>query len=169
MSLLAISVASINFDRYDHIWHLYTPKAIQEQANEGKVMHVPPDAGVRLIQGPFIALGAYIYNPGYSFQIVQAEQCKRANEQEHIRCRQVVAQLTPRELEVLRAFANGLSNQEVAKELGLATKTVAHYKTRLLDICREVWSFDPDAHLSYHFLYKTFAPYFDATEYTPTN
>lgn len=169
MSLLAISVASLNFDRYDHIWHLYTPDAVQEQAREGKVMHVSSDAGVKLIQGPFIALGAYIYNPGYSFQIVQAEQCKRADDQEYARCQQVVAQLTPRELEVLRAFANGLSNQEVAKELDLATKTVAHYKTRLLDVCREVWSFDPNARLNYHFLYKTFAPYFNATEYTSTS
>ena len=169
MSLLAISVASLNFDRHDHIWHLYTPKAVQEQANEGKVMHVPSDAGIKLIQGPFIALGAYIYNPEYSFQTIQAEECKRADEQEHARCQQVIAQLTPRELEVLRAFANGFSNQEVAKELGLALKTVAHYKTRLLEACRDVWSLDSKARLSYHFLYKTFAPYFDATEYTSTS
>src|SRR5260370_40840178 len=46
MSLLAISVASLNFDRHDHIWHIYTPEAVQEQANEGKLMHGSPDAGL---------------------------------------------------------------------------------------------------------------------------
>jgi CRISPR-associated protein Csx14 len=169
MSLLAISVASLNFDRHDHIWHLYTPQAVQEQANGGKVMHISSDAGIKLIHGPFIALGAYIYNPEYSFQTAQAEQRKGIDDQEHARCRQVVVRLTPRELEVLRAFANGLSNQEVGKELGLAIKTVAHYKTRLLDLCREVWYLDPKARLGYHFLYKTFAPYFDTAEYTSTS
>ncbi|HEY4036834.1 MAG TPA: CRISPR-associated ring nuclease, partial [Ktedonobacteraceae bacterium] len=169
ISLLAISVASLNFDRHDHIWHLYTPQAVQERANEGKVMHVASDAGLKLIQGPFIALGAYISNTGQSFQIVEAEQRKRVDDQEHARCKQVVEQLTSRELEVLQAFAKGFTNQEVGKELNLAIKTVAHYKTRLIDLCREIWSFDPEARLGSLFLYKTFAPYFDNAEYTSTS
>ena len=169
ISLLAISVASLNFDRHDHIWHIYTPEAVQEQANEGKMMHISSDAGVKLIKGPFIALGAYIANTGQSFQIAEAEQHKRIDDQEHARCKQVVAQLKSRELEVLQAFAKGFSNQEVGKELSLAIKTVAHYKTRLLDLCREVWSFDPKAPLGSLFLYKTFAPYFDHAEYTSTS
>ncbi len=57
MSLLATSVATLNFDRHDHIWHLYTPKEIQEKAHDGAIMHIPTDAGVKLIQGPFIFWG----------------------------------------------------------------------------------------------------------------
>ncbi|MDQ6662110.1 MAG: CRISPR-associated ring nuclease, partial [Chloroflexota bacterium] len=74
MSLLAISVAALNFDRYDHIWHLYTPDTIKEQAKEGRLMHVPLDSGIQLIQGQFISLGAYIYNQSQSFRTTQEEQ-----------------------------------------------------------------------------------------------
>ena len=38
MSLFAIPVASFNFDRHDHIWHIYTPEHIKEQASDGKLM-----------------------------------------------------------------------------------------------------------------------------------
>src|ERR1051326_2996802 len=38
MSLLAIPVASFNFDRHDHIWHIYTPDHIVEQVRDGKMM-----------------------------------------------------------------------------------------------------------------------------------
>src|SRR5579872_2657926 len=68
MALLAISVASLNFDRYDHIWHIYTPDHVKEQAKDGKRMHVPDDSGVRLIKGQFISLGAYIFDQSQSFR-----------------------------------------------------------------------------------------------------
>jgi CRISPR-associated protein Csx14 len=60
IALLAISVATLNFDRYDRIWHINTPEKTKSDANEGSLMHVPADAGIRLIEGPFIALGSYI-------------------------------------------------------------------------------------------------------------
>src|SRR5438874_2561983 len=65
ISLLALSVAVFNFDRHDHIWHIYTPKALQQEANEGAIMHAPLHAGVTLLQGPFVTLGAYIHSPMY--------------------------------------------------------------------------------------------------------
>jgi hypothetical protein len=37
-------------------------------------MHAPVDAGVKLIKGPFIALGAYIYPQASTFKIAQEEQ-----------------------------------------------------------------------------------------------
>jgi len=46
MALLAISVATLNFDRYDHIWHIYTPDKTQNEANEGSLMHAPADTGI---------------------------------------------------------------------------------------------------------------------------
>ncbi|GHO88889.1 CRISPR-associated ring nuclease [Dictyobacter formicarum] len=42
MALLAISVAALNFDRHDHIWHIYTPEETVAQAKNGALMHVPP-------------------------------------------------------------------------------------------------------------------------------
>lgn len=41
-------------------------------------------------------------------------------------------QLTPRERDVLRLVAAGLSNQEVGHQLGLTEKTVKHYMTNIL-------------------------------------
>jgi CRISPR-associated Csx14 family protein len=168
MSLLAISVASLNFDRHDHIWHIYTPEHIKEQAKDGQLMHVPSDAEVKLIKGQFIALGAYIYSQPQSFRTAQDEQLSQMDAQEHARCASVVNRLTERELEVLQAFATGLTPQEVAKKLGIALKTVDRHKTKLFDLCREVWAIEPHMHIGYHFLYKKFAPYFDRTEYTST-
>lgn len=168
MALLAISVASLNFDRHDHIWHIYTPDPIKEQAMDGKLMHVPADAGVHLIKGQFISLGAYIYNQSQSFRSAQQEQVSRMDAQEHARCESVVKQASQREQDVLRAFAKGLDQQEVAEKLGINSRTIDGHKTKLLDICRAVWAIEPRKRLGYHFLYKTFAPYFDRTEYTST-
>ena len=86
--------------------------------------------------------------------------------QEHARCEQVVQQLTPRQREVLQAFAEGLTIQEVAERLCITIKTVDAHKTRLLELCREVWDIDPNAsRLGFHFLYKTFASYFDSQQH----
>ena len=169
MSLLAVSVASLNFDRHDHIWHIYTPDNIKEQAKNGKLMHAPEESGVRLIKGQFISLGAYIFDQSQSFRSVQQEQLSQMDAQEHARCANVVRQASQRELDVLRAFAKGLDQQGVALELGIASRTIDGHKTKLLEMCRTEWAIDPRKRLGYHFLYKTFAPYFDSTEYTPTN
>ena len=92
MALLAISVAALYFDRHDSIWHLSTPESIREQADEGRLMHVPPDAGTRLIQGPFLSLGAYIANPAQPFRSVQEEQRAQMAAQERARCASVERQ-----------------------------------------------------------------------------
>ncbi len=168
MSLLAISVAALNFDRHDHIWHIYTPDSIQEQAREGRLMHMPTAAGIQLIESPFIALGAYIYNPSQTFQQAQSEQLTQMEAQERARCESVIKQLTHREYETLQSFAHGRNQQEVAKELGISTKTVDTYKTKLLDLCREAWAIEPGARIGYHFLYKTFAPHIDSIQYIST-
>jgi two-component system, NarL family, response regulator, fimbrial Z protein, FimZ len=41
--------------------------------------------------------------------------------------------LSPREVEVLRYLARGMSNKGIAARLGLSDKTVSTYKTRVLD------------------------------------
>lgn len=165
MALLAISVASLNFDRHDHIWHIYTPDHIKEQAKEGKLMHVTEDAGIRLIKGQFISLGAYIFDQSQSFRSAQQEQLSQIDAQERARCQSVVKQASQRELDILRAFAKGLNQQEVAQELGIASRTIDGHKTKLLEMCRAAWAIEPRKRLGYHFLYKTFAPYFDSTKH----
>jgi len=160
MALLAISVATLNFDRFDHIWHINTPEKTKSDANEGSLMHVPADAGIRLIEGPFIALGSYIYSPARSFHVTQQEQRAQMEAQEHTRCKQVVEQATPAQLKVLRALSRGLHPKEVANELHISPATVNSHCTFLYSYCREVWNIPRNEQLSYHFFQAKFGNYF---------
>ncbi|MEO7019000.1 MAG: CRISPR-associated ring nuclease, partial [Ktedonobacteraceae bacterium] len=160
MALLAISVAALNFDRHDHIWHLSTPEAIREEADEGQLMHVAPDAGLKLIQGPFLSLGAYISNPAESFRRVQEEQRGQMDAQERARCAEVANHATPAQRKVLHAFARGLRPQQVADELCIATVTVNTHKTVLLSHCHTAWNIPDAERLDYHFLAAKFSNYF---------
>lgn len=164
MALLAISVASLNFDRHDHIWHIYTPEHIQEQAKDGRLMHVPANAGVRLIKGPFLSLGAYIYNQAQTFDTAQTEQRLRMDEEERTRCTRVEKEASPSQLKVLKALSKGLRPQQVANQLGIELVTVHSHKTVLLRLCRNAWNIDDNEHLDYHFLQTSFANYFDKEE-----
>jgi len=159
MALLAVSVAALNFDHHDTIWHLYTPKRIREIANEGAIMHMPANSGIRLIRGPFIALGAYISTPQQSFQAAHSEP--RFDTQEEARCAQVVREATPAQLKVLKAFGRGLKAQQVAAELQIEIVTVHSHKTALLRLCHTAWNLEASEHLNYHFLQTKFAGYLD--------
>jgi CRISPR-associated protein Csx14 len=165
MSLLAIPVALFNFDRYDHIWHLYTPDAIRAQADAGTCMHVPLDAGIKLLRGPFIPLGAYAYDPAQPFRLTQEEQLLQIEAQERKRCMAVENQATPAQKKVLRAFARGLRPQQVAHDLCITLKTVNSHKTVLLDLCRQAWDIPSQDHLDYHFLSAKFTAYFPGESY----
>ena len=160
MSLLAISVAALNFDRHDHIWHIYTPDHLKEQVRDGKIMHAPADAGVKLIKGPFIALGAYIYPPERSFNMAQEEQRLQMETQERVRCAEVADKATPAQLKVLRVFARGHRPQQVADELCITLITVNSHKTALLALCHHAWNVPGEERLDYHFLRAKFAGYF---------
>jgi CRISPR-associated protein Csx14 len=162
MALLAISVAALNFDRHDHIWHINTPENIKSAADEGNIMHVPTDAGIRLIEGPFVALGAYIYSPARSFHIAQEEQRIQMEAQERARCAQVVERTTPAQLKILRALAGGSHPKQVAKELELSSATVNSHCTFLYSYCRDAWNIPKGEQLNYHFLQAKFAEYFQA-------
>ncbi len=164
MALLAISVAALNFDHHDHIWHLYTPDTIREEADRGKIMHVPADAGVKLIQGRFLSLGAYFYNPALSFQRAQQGQQAQMDAQDRARCAEVVNKATAAQLKVLHAFARGLRPQQVAQELSIAPVTVHTHKTVLLGLCHSAWNIPEDERLDYHFLAAKFSNYFENGE-----
>lgn len=160
IALLAISVAALNFDRYDHIWHINTPDTIKETADEGRIMHVPTDGSIKLIKGPFITLGAYIYQPLQSFNRAQEEQRLQIEAQERARCAEVVKQATAAQLKILRAFARNLNPRQVADELQITLATVNSHTTVLLAYCRHVWNIPPEERLSSLFLRAKFASYF---------
>ena len=80
-------------------------------------MHVTPEAGVRLIQEPFLPLGAYIYPGDLSFRTAQIEKRSQMEAQDRAACASVVKEASPAQLKVLKAFAKGLRPQQVADQL----------------------------------------------------
>ena len=88
MSLLAISAAQLKFDPFDHIWHIYTPEPIIEQVRDGRQMHISPTPMVKLIEVPFIPLGAYFAGIEQIAESTQAVQ-HHMDLQEHRRCERV--------------------------------------------------------------------------------
>jgi len=88
------------------------------------------------------------------------EQEERAEAGERVRCKGVVEQLTPRQLEVLKAFARGLHPADVAKELSISLPTVSTHTTVLLSLCREAWSIREKGPLDYRFLQLKFGRHF---------
>jgi CRISPR-associated protein Csx14 len=162
MGLLAMPIATLNFNRNDHIWHIYTPDEIQQAANEGQVMHLDNDH-IKLIEVPFVALGAYI-SPTLSFHRVQEEQREKMETLERSRCIQVVKQAKPSQLKILRAIAKGSHPSQVAKELELTVATVSSHCTTLYVYCREAWDIPRNEQIDYHFLQLKFAEYFQTQE-----
>jgi Response regulator containing a CheY-like receiver domain and an HTH DNA-binding domain len=162
IGLLATSVASLNFDRYDHIWHLYTPDAIADTALASKCMHVPTDAGTTLIEGPFIRLGNYLPGTSPTFSIARQEGESLLQKQERARCQQVIEQATKAQKEVLKVLSRGLRPQQVADELTLSLSTVNSHKTALLSLCRNAWLLTDQDAPDYHFLDKHFSRYFNS-------
>ena len=131
-------------------------------------MHVSPHDGVHLIERHFVPWGTYFSDLSQTISTAQEtihSQRRKMDALEHARCDQVVRQLTARQREVLQAFAEGFNIQEVAERLCITTRTVDAHKTKLLELCREVWAIEQSAsRLGYHFLYKTFALYFDSQQ-----
>src|SRR5207247_1093256 len=128
------------------------------------MMHVPEDAGVRLIKGQFLSLGAYIYNQSQSFGAAQAEQRSQMDAHDRKQCAQVEKEATASQRKVLEAFGKGLRPQQVADALGIQLVTVHSHKTVLLRLCRNAWNIADHEHLDYHFLQAKFANYFEYRE-----
>jgi CRISPR-associated protein Csx14 len=164
LALLAMSAALLHFGHRDRMWHIYTPDEFLEQAQEGAIMHAGPQDDVRLIQVPLAPWGAYFPQLRQLAQSppaqVLAAQTRWLDEVERARCRQVLARLTPRQAEVLQAFARSLSPQEVAETLCITLSTVDTHKTVILDECRNAWEFPERTWLDYRFLREKFGPYF---------
>jgi CRISPR-associated protein Csx14 len=164
MGLLALSAAMLLCGHEDRVWHMYTPAEFLERAQEGAILHARPEDGVCLIQVPMVPWGAYfpalrdLTRP--PAQVI-ADQTARLDETERARCRAVARRLTPRQADVLRAFAAGQAPQEAAEALGISLKTVDTHKTAVLGECRVAWALPEDARLDYRFLRDKFGPVLD--------
>ncbi len=164
MSLMALSAAQLKFDPFDHIWHIYTPEPLIAQVKDGRQMHVPPEAGVTLIEVPFIPLGAYFAGIEHIADSTQAVQ-RHMDLQERRRCEQVEQALGhKRPLDILRAFAKGINPQEVADTLSISLSTVSTHTSKIFAECRIAWNLPENYGLTYHFLREHFGRYFGYDE-----
>lgn len=164
MALLVMSAAALLCDHQDRIWHMYTPEETLQRVRDGAAMHVDPSAGVQLIQAPIMPWGAYF--PALralaqtSMPAVQ-EQLRRVAIVDEPQCRQVWERLSPRQREVMRAFAEGLRPDQVAERLCITLNTVNSHKTAILAECRVAWAIAPDEPLDYRFLRERFAGFIE--------
>jgi CRISPR-associated protein Csx14 len=166
ISLMAISAALLHFDSFDRIWHIYTPPTIRALVNEGAQMHVAADAGIDLIEIPFVPWGDYfprLAQMAGSAQAAQQAQANLLNAQDKVRCEHVIQQATKAQLNVLRQFSAGLAPAQVAEHLGISTRTVYSHTKELLGLARNAWSIPAEQRIDYHFLFQKFTRYFDAT------
>jgi CRISPR-associated protein Csx14 len=170
LSFSSMSAAILNFTHEDHMWHIYTPPLLLENANEGAILHVAPEDGVQLIRVPLALLSESVHeqlsatqppedDPPPSARDLIRRQEELAESKEHTKFDYVIKSLTPRQLEVLKAFAQGLHPTEVAARLSISLPTVSTHTTVLLALCREAWSIKTKERLDYRFIQMKFGKY----------
>lgn len=168
VSFLSISAAILSFDHADRIWHIYTPEAVQQRVRGGKYMHVSPGDGIRLIEVPIARLSqtllSQLLDTNTSARELIHSEKELVEAEERTQCNQVVDAATPRQLEVLRAFAKGLHPQEVAQELCISNATVSTHTAVLLELCRNAWPPREKERRDYRFLQLKFARHFPDDE-----
>lgn len=160
IGLLVTSAAMLLCDHQDRLWHLYTPDELRARANEGAIMHVQPNDGVQLIPVPLVPWGAYF--PALRMMAqppaqAVAEQMGTFSASNERQCRQVYDRLSERQRDTLRAFARGLTPQDVAEALYISLSTVNTHKTAILAECRIAWGLAEETRLDYRFLREHFA------------
>lgn len=162
LGMMTMSAAMLHFGHQDMLWHMYTPDPWLERCREGALMHLPPDTGFKLIQVPMLPWGSYfpalrqLTRPITGHTDVLAAPRAALDYGEQARRTAVWKLLTPRQREVLAAFAAGLSPQQVAQELFISSKTVDSHKTVILAECRNVWALPEETWLDYRFLAEKF-------------
>ena len=166
LALLAMSAAMLHFTPHDRMWHLYTPDSLLIRAAGGAIMHAGPEDGVRLIRVPVVPWAVYFPQLRQLAQVsptqAVAMQTRWLDEVDRQRCQAVIERLTPRQCEVLRAFARGATPQEVAEALSITLSTVDSHKKTILAECRNAWALPEGTRLTYHFLSEKFGPFFEA-------
>ncbi|SCD33324.1 two component transcriptional regulator, LuxR family [Streptomyces sp. di188] len=113
-------VTTFNLDEYVY-------EALRAGASGFLLKDAPPD---RLLHGiRTVASGAALLDPEVTRQLV-GRYASRIRPSEDVGDREVP--LTPRELEVLRLIADGLSNSEIAAALVISQETVKTFVSRIL-------------------------------------
>lgn len=146
LSLIALEVAMRYLSPTDHLWHIFTPQEWADKANEGALMHLSPESGLALVEVPFIPWGSFF--PGlkplldHSPQEVVNARMGFLDENDRLRCRNVLDALTLRQREVLKLFAEGLVRKEIAALLNIKITTVDSHKEGILATCSDVWGKD---------------------------
>ena len=154
LALVALSAAMVHFGHQDQVWHLYTPKAFLERAQDGAILHPRPEDGVRLVRVPWLPWGQQF--PALRALARPGDDRDVAGAADGPRCQRVWERLTERQREVLRAFAEGRNPQEVAEQLVISLSTVNTHKTSILAECRDVWEIGEDQRISFHFMREHF-------------
>lgn len=163
LGFMTMSAAMLHFGHEDRLWHCYTPDEWLPRTRDGEMMHLPSDAGFQLIEVPMMPWGSYfpalrqLTRPVTAEIDVLAGPRRLMDDLEEIKRTAVLQQLTPRQMDVLKAFAAGLSPQEVADALSITPKTVNSHKTVILAECRISWAMPENAWLDYRFIAEKFA------------
>lgn len=167
LGFMTMSAAMLHFGHEDSLWHGYTPDDWLAPSLDGGLMHLPPEAGFNLIEVPMMPWGSYfpalrqLTQPVTKRADVLAPQRAVLDYAENARKTAVLQQLTPRQKDVLKAFALGLLPQQVALKLCISVKTVNSHKTVILAECRNAWSLQESAWLDYRFIAEKFTDFAD--------
>lgn len=166
LGMLALSTALLSFDQTDCIWHLYSTDSVRQHTRDGTALHLPGNPDVGLVRIPVPPWGHYFpflrLPPETDAHTVLALQTRILDADEHAKCQQVYDQLTRRQRDVLRAFADGMLPQDVAEHLCITLGTVSSHQTTIYQECRVAWNMPPDmaVRLDYRWLREKFAPFF---------
>jgi CRISPR-associated protein Csx14 len=169
LSLSSMSAAILSFTHEDRMWHIYTPPLLLERASEGAILHAAPEDGVHLIPVPLALLSEGVReqltathppeaDPPTASDLIRRQE-ELAESEEHRKFEYVIKSLTPRQLDVLHAFAQGLHPTEVAAGLSISLPTVSTHTTVLLSLCREAWLIKTKERLDYRFIQLKFGKY----------
>jgi CRISPR-associated protein Csx14 len=128
MSLVILVAAMQYLTPVDHLWHINGSPDILKRSRDGRIMHVSSGSEVYLVPVPFVPWVSYF--PGLvnllnrSPQEIGETSRGWLDGKDRDRCIRVWNALTPRQKEVLQAFASGLSRKRVATQLHISMATV---------------------------------------------
>jgi len=165
LGMLALSAALLYFDHADRIWHLFSSDAVRAESADGAQLHLSGHPDVRLVRVPIPPWGQYFpalrTTPDADAATAREQQTRSIDAGELARCRQVFAQLTARQREVLRALAQDRTPQEIAGDLAISLATVNAHKTAIIQECIVAWSMAEGSRLGYDWLRRKFTPFLD--------
>jgi DNA-binding NarL/FixJ family response regulator len=111
--------------------HLYARRLLKSGAR-GYLMKDEPLA--RIIEGiRQVHQGSFVASPAITNELMQAALSPRTETNQKNQDGSAIADLSDRELQILSLLGQGLRNKEIAERLGVADKTVATYKARLME------------------------------------